>query len=124
MAPAFLQAADAAVAMLAEHETSLPVRGESIRAGFAAPGYGSRVTAGFEEDADAFALFPSVDRVARDVGEEHVAALQERGRTSGQRRLAGFDPHRSFGPRHPGGQLLQGGGGLDQSKELGIHYFE
>src|SRR5262249_18134589 len=73
------------------------------------------------ENADAFALLPAIDRVARHVGEEQVTTVR---RQRGERRLARLDPNGSFRPIKARRELLQRGRQLDQSEKLRIDHFQ
>jgi hypothetical protein len=64
------EAREAAIAVLAHDEVALLVHGEAVRAGLLHVGARAVVAGGREEEADALAVLPLVDRVARDLGEE------------------------------------------------------
>ena len=87
-----LEATDATVAMLREHQTAGAIGGQAVGARFAATGNGAGVTARLEERREAFALLPLENGVLGDVGENNVAAI--------------LDPTRTFGPGEAIGQDL------------------
>ena len=92
--------------MLTKDQPPASVQQQSVRARLAAPPRRARVTAGLQEDAEPFALFPLHHRIVGDVGEEQAAVLA--------------DPDGPFRPLEPFGQLPQNRIARNELVEAGV----
>ena len=91
VAPVFLQTTDATIPVLAKDEAAFGVGGQAIGTRFAPAWNLPGITTGLEEDAEAFAFLPAINRVAGHIGEEQVT-------TPAGLRVILRNPHRPFAP--------------------------